>query len=278
MTDDSRALVPIEEKQVDFYGDELTAVLVQEGAEQKIYVPLRPIVEFMGLDWSAQTRRIQRDPILSDVSKSVAITATDIDPSSRRPRTSEMLSLQLKYLPGFLFGISANRVKDELRDRVLRYQRECYDVLWEAFQEGRLTAGESFDELLQVADPELVQAYHVAQAVVRLARNQIMLEARLTGRIDDHERRLEDIEMTLGDPDRVITPKQATHLSQAVKAIAVQLSAKTGRNEFGGVWGEFYRRFEIPTYRELPARRFEEAMVWFTEWWQQIAGSSDVPF
>lgn len=270
----AQALVPIAEKQVEFYGDELTAVLIESGGKREIYVPVRPIAEYMGLTWGSQYNRLQRDPILSDVLRGVFITKTP----GRGGGTQEMIAIPLKFLPGWLFGISVNRIKETLRERVLRYQRECYDVLWEAFQEGRLTAGESFDDLLQVADPDLVQAYHVAQAVVRLARNQIMLEARLSGRIEDHERRLEELETTLGDPGRAITPAQATHLSQAVKAIAMQLSKKSGRNEFGGVWGEFYRRFEIPTYRELPASRFEEAMQWFTEWWQQVAGSDDVPF
>jgi hypothetical protein len=34
---------------------------------------------------------------------------------------------------GWLFGINANRVKEELRDRLIQYQRECYRVLADAF-------------------------------------------------------------------------------------------------------------------------------------------------
>jgi antirepressor protein len=40
----------------------------------------------------------------------------------------------LEYLPGWLFGIDANRVKPELRDGIIRYQRECFRILWQAFQ------------------------------------------------------------------------------------------------------------------------------------------------
>ena len=50
-----------------------------------------------------------------------------------------MVCLPLDYISGFLFGLNADRVKPELRERVLRYQRECYKVLAEAFQDGRLT-------------------------------------------------------------------------------------------------------------------------------------------
>ena len=48
---------------------------------------------------------------------SVAITATDIDPASRRPHTSSLLAIPIEYLNGWLFGISANRVNPEIRDR-----------------------------------------------------------------------------------------------------------------------------------------------------------------
>jgi hypothetical protein len=225
--------------------------------------------------------RLQRDQILGEAIRGVLVTRTP----GRGGGNQEMVALPLKFIPGWLFGISVNRVRDELRDRILRYQRECYDALWEAFQEGRLTAEQNFEALLQQADPDVVQAYQIARAVVRLARNQVLMEARLTGLLDnqqqqlkDHEVRLEELEMTLGDPGRVITPAQAARISQAVKAIALELGKKTGRNEFGGVYGEFYRRFEIPGYRELPASRFERAMKFLGEWWRELTGSDQVPF
>lgn len=51
-----------------------------------------------------------------------------------------MLCLPLDYLNGFLFGVSATRVRPELQERVILYQERCYKVLSEAFQEGRLTS------------------------------------------------------------------------------------------------------------------------------------------
>ena len=38
-----KALIPIEQKQVLFYDDELTAVLVEADNQEEIYVPVRPI-------------------------------------------------------------------------------------------------------------------------------------------------------------------------------------------------------------------------------------------
>ena len=184
-----KSLTVVEQKTVEFYGDELVAVRAQSGG---IYVPVRPICELLDVDFDGQRRRINRDPVLSEAVMSVVVTTTDIDPSSRRPRSSEMLALPLDYISGFLFGISATRVKEEIRERLIRYQKECYKVLHEAFQEGRLTADPVLDDLL-LSDSDAVQAYKMLQALVKLARNQILIEAQLrthTEQLIDHDQRL----------------------------------------------------------------------------------------
>jgi len=273
-----KALVPVVQKEVIFYEDVITAVQVTVNEQEQIYVPVRPICEYLGLDWSAQYRRINRDPVLSDVIQGVAITTT---PSSdgRGGGLQEMSCLPLKFLPGWLFGVSANRVKSEMREKIIRYQRESYDVLWEAFQEGRLTADVSFDELLEQASSDVVEAYQIAQAIMKLARNQIMLDARLDDHsrtLEDYGRRLETIEADMHQEDRYISENQATQISQAIKAIAIALGKQTGRNEFGATWGEFYRKFGIAKYRYLPVSKFDEAMAWLNEFYQSLTG--ETPF
>ena len=52
MTDDSReqSLTVIEQKEVQFYGDTLIAVRAKGSG---VYVPVRPICDLLGVDWSA---------------------------------------------------------------------------------------------------------------------------------------------------------------------------------------------------------------------------------
>ena len=276
-----KALQPLEQKTVIFYDDEITAVLVAEDKRQEVYVPVRPICDFLGIDWSSQRRRINRDPVLSEVTMSVVITATDIDPKSRRPQTSSMLCLPLDFLNGWLFGVSAQRVKSELRERVITYQRECYKILSDAFQE-------TYDEQTAITPniAALQQVKALGQALINLAEEQIEQEIRLSQteqRLDqavvvvgDLTKRVEAVEGQLGDPGRKVTPGQATSVSQAVKAVAMALSKASGRNEYGGVYGELYRRYEVPSYRELPASKYEDVMAWLNEWLQSM--SSDQPF
>lgn len=189
-----------------------------------------------------------------------------------------MLCLPLDYLNGFLFGVSATRVRPELQERVILYQERCYKVLSEAFQEGRLTSDPDFDDLL-ASDTPAAQAYKMAAAIMKMARQQLMLEAQLethTTQLADHENRLELVEEQLGDTKRHITPEQAMQISQAVKAVAHELGKRTKRNEYGGVYGELYRRYNINSYKILPKSKFEDALNWLNEWLQSMI--SDSPF
>jgi hypothetical protein len=125
---EEKALVPVEGKTVDFYGDELQGVVVTATpSEEIIYVPIRPLCDYLGVDWSAQRRRVMRDPVLADEAETVEIN------TAGGPQA--MLCIPLEYLNGWLFGINANRVKDEIKEKLIVYQRECYKVLAAAFIE-----------------------------------------------------------------------------------------------------------------------------------------------
>jgi len=263
---DEKAIIPVEQKTIFFYDDEVTAVRTEDDV---IFIPIRPIIERLGLNWSGQYSRLRRDPVLREEA-SICVIQTD------RLGARETVCLPLDYLSGFLFGINADRVRPEYREDVLRYQRECHRVLTEAMRDGRLTIEP--DDALAGVSPETAQALEIARAVLALANSQAMLEMRLTGQIQGIEARLETVEATLGDTGRNVTPDQAAQLSQAVKAVALAVGRKSGRNEYGGVYGEFYRRFGITSYKLLPARRFDDAMAWLTEWHETVTGQGELPF
>ena len=264
----------VEQKLITFYDDELIAV---RGDDQQVYVSIRHMCEALGLARQGQVRRIRDHAILSEGYKGGNIL---LPPSLEGRGGGEQQAglLRVDLVPLWLSGVRIKMVKAEIRPKLERFQREAAKVLWEAFQDGRLTADTSFDELLQT-DSEAVQAYKMALAVVKLARNQVLLEARL----DRHEKdlvqvgeRLEQIEATLGSNERQVTPDQASQISQAVKAVALALGKKTKRNEFGACYGELYRRYGITSYKALPAHKFEDALNFLTEWHQDV--TTDTPF
>jgi len=252
----SKDLTVIEQREVTFYDDELTAVRANDG---QIYVSVRHMCNGLGLDDRSQRRRMKRHTVLKKGFSSGVI----MTPEGVR-RTSSLLRVDL--VPLWLTTIDIRRTKEEIQPKLEKYQEEVAKVLWEAFQDGRLTTDPDFDMLLQT-DSDAVQAYKMLQAMVKLARNQVILESRL----DAHEQRLEAIETELGS-GRTITPDQTTAISQAVKAVALVMSKRTNRNEYGGVYSELYRRYRIPSYRELPAAKYDDAIKWLGEWLESLTG------
>jgi hypothetical protein len=115
---------------IPFNGDEIMVITT---VGKKFVVP-KQICENLGLDWSAQRQRINRDSVLSDAM--VMITTPQKNPSGSGFIDQETLSLPLEYLNGWLFGIDDTRVKEEIRQKVIDYKKQCYLVLYEFFNKG----------------------------------------------------------------------------------------------------------------------------------------------
>lgn len=144
---------------VEFRGDRLYGFESDDG----VFVALKPIVESMGLDWSAQFRRVKRDPILAE---GIAMMATPFG----RGGDQEAVCLKLDLVNGWLFTIDTARIQDEaVREKVIVYQRECYGVLARHF------AGKSgADRIPHVSPEEITPEEPVA------IRRQLVTEGRQT--------------------------------------------------------------------------------------------------
>lgn len=276
-------LSPEEMRTVEFYGDEIAAALVRTAGEALIYVPLRPLCEYMGLSWSAQYERIQRDEVLAAAIKTVRVTRTDefvrITRTNSRRGDPNVLCLPLKLLPGWLFGIETSRIKKpELRERIILYRRECYDRLWDAFK---------YDVMQSIGAPPppaplatgAQLAYELATAVQSLAREQMELEARVSRAAQwarGIESRVTALELRL-QPGQQINEAQAAELAQQVKAVAHALEHKGGTNGYQRVYGELYRRYSIGTYRALAQDKFNDALEWLRGWYDEIAPKGEAP-
>ena len=315
----NEALIPIEQKTILFYEDELIAVRVDskdsyEGST--IYVPLRRLVENLGLDWRSQRSRIRRDNVLSDAFQEVVVTTPPSETGGGGPQ--ESLALPLDLVPGWLFGIQTSRVKEEIRPKLERYRRECFRILWEAFK----------TEMLPTVDPNYAQstmemtpaerALALAEAVAEMARQQVAIErwlshqdTRLTtvedtatsahdlaqvaherldkaaGVVGEHAQRLSRIELTITG-GATVTDAQAAAISEAVKALAFELGRKEadkghdphdprGGNPYQRVYSELYRKFHVPSYKAVPLEKYPAVMKWLTEWWQELT-EEEAPF
>lgn len=130
---------------VNFHGDSLS-VIAHDGQP---FVAMRPIVESMGLVWAAQTVKLNANK----PRWSVSIIETVADDGKLR----EMLCLPLRKLSGWLATISPNKVKPELREKVIAYQNECDDALWAYWNDGiavRTSYVAGPDDILSAAQAE----------------------------------------------------------------------------------------------------------------------------
>lgn len=107
----------------------------------QLYVSMRPICKNIGLQWGSQYNRIMRDEVLKSVVFIMKTTAID-------GKKYDQVFLPLSMLNGWLFGISTKKIKPELKDKLIKYKRECYDVLYQHWTNERFEFMKEINKLL----------------------------------------------------------------------------------------------------------------------------------
>ena len=113
------------------------------------YVPMKPVVEGMGLDW-----RSQRAKIASKFKGGVEITI----PSAGGAQS--MICIPLRKLPAWLYSIQPGKVSPEIREKVVAYQEECDEVLWQYW-----TTGKADRQSVKKAAKSYLPEYRQARAI-----------------------------------------------------------------------------------------------------------------
>jgi hypothetical protein len=250
----------IEPQAIEFYGDEILAV--QDPLMGRIYVPFARLCDNIGIDRGSQVERLREHEVLKDGLITLKLhTAGGIQDTQ---------CLRLDLVPFWLAGINTNRVKAEVQEKLVLYQRECAAILWDSFR----PPGQPSSVALTTPNAlsPAAQAYEMAMAIATIARQQMNLEAQvvdIAATVGEHAARMTALELKLA-PKNAITEAQAAELSQAVKFVARELGEITRRNEYGGVYGQLYRKFGIISYRNLPVDQFNEAMEWLREWYRRL--------
>jgi len=164
-----------EPTQIEFYGDYLTAIFDGE----TVWVAVKPIIENLGLAWQPQHRKIIEDVVLSQVITEKVITSQGKDGKTYNVK---MLCLPLEYINGLLFKINPNKIPNpQVREKVIRYQKECYKALYEYFIADRVKRAYSFEEfarwmelemeMMKTKSKSLEKAARLINAVVRATKD-----------------------------------------------------------------------------------------------------------
>ncbi|TPG76284.1 phage antirepressor N-terminal domain-containing protein [Pseudomonas arsenicoxydans] len=94
------------------------------------FVPMKPVVEGMGLDWKTQHRKLSSSRFISTMVEKTLVAADG--------KQRSMTCLPLRKLTGWLMSVHPNKVKPELRAGIMAYQSECDDALWSYWNNQRL--------------------------------------------------------------------------------------------------------------------------------------------
>ncbi|WP_058912878.1 phage antirepressor N-terminal domain-containing protein [Entomohabitans teleogrylli] len=109
---------------VPFNGQQvLTAV-----AAGVTYVAMRQIVENIGIDWTGQSVKLRK---MKDKFNCRDISMVAVDGKLRK-----LLCIPLKKLNGWLFSINPEKVRADIRDKLIQYQEECFTVLHDYWTKG----------------------------------------------------------------------------------------------------------------------------------------------
>jgi len=111
--------------------------LIENGDKR---VPIKPICEALGIDVDSQRKKIIEDEIIGPVT--VLSTATGSD-----GKQYDMLTIPFRYVFGWLFTINPKNVAPDAKEKVLRYRKECYDILFSYFSDQSRFLDEKQDRL-----------------------------------------------------------------------------------------------------------------------------------
>jgi hypothetical protein len=218
-------MTPVTQRTVAFYDDELIAI--QDPTTNAIYVPLTRLCDNLSIVRARQAQRISEHPVLTHGFATMLVESSG--------GSQEAQCLRIDMIPLWLVGVNANRVKPEIRDKLIRYQTEVADVLWQAFKQDLLPATLPAPPEQPASGVEL--ALDVATAIQQLAQQQVRIERSVEGmhdRMDDMarflrnfvsnaDRRVSALELQI-NPEEQLTEAQAGELALAVKAVAQALS------------------------------------------------------
>ncbi|HDI9728200.1 TPA: phage antirepressor Ant [Escherichia coli] len=93
------------------------------------YVAMKPIVENLGMSWSTQQTKLMKQ-----ISK---FNCVHMNMVAADGKLRKLLCLPLKKLNGWLFSINPEKVRADIRDKLIQYQEECFSVLHDYWTKGK---------------------------------------------------------------------------------------------------------------------------------------------
>lgn len=151
---------------VQFHGN--TLYVIDHQGEP--FVPMKPVVEGMGMQWRAQAQKLRSNP------ERWGVSVIDTPSNGGQQNTTCM---PLRKLPGWLMTLQPKRLRPEIRPKVIQFQNECDDVLWAHWQKRHPQATPMVKPDSATIDSQWVEGHfngHRIRAYVGLSRWEVCVE------------------------------------------------------------------------------------------------------
>jgi|GEM_PF-1665321 len=263
-----------------FYGVSHHAYLANN---RRWYVRLDHLCEQMGLDLAGQRRRIQGNEAVAEY---YAVMNTDTDYQGKI-RKQDVGFLDLEALPYWLGMIELNKVRAEIRPRILFYQKDFVRTVYAAYR-SEMFSPDIIGEMDATASPQ-ERAMYELMAQFQEVRHKV--EA-LNGRLDQD---LASVGIKLGDlggrlermeakviGEATIYDNQAQAISEMINTVGTAMyeanRSKMGKAEaYKKAQMDFKQRFGVHIYSALPVARYEEAVQYLRQRWQHFRPGLPLP-
>jgi hypothetical protein len=253
----------------EFYGETYVAYLA---SDRQFYISLNEICSGLGVDARSQRRRIQNDEAISD---KLVILPIDT-PYQDSVRVQEVACLSLRALPYWLGTIDANRVKEDIRRKVILYKRDFAETAWFVYRS-------------EILPPEIIAEVERFDTPYERELAELMADFRslkskvdhLSGRVDAE---LSRVGLTLEDlggrfavvearvvAEAAINSQQARLIQKCIQEVG-EAAFQSGKIKprslaHARAQQDFKDNFQVHIYTALPERRLDEALEFLRSRW-----------
>ena len=220
-------------------------IITLKDEEGNIWVALKVIVEALGLNWASQTRKLKK---LAE-EKGIALKTI---PLQTKGGIQEAIMINLYHLPAFLYSIQPSRVKPELKEKLIKFQRETTKVINDYWNKGAVINPRVEENNLKAVIQEAIKEYEKERNELVLAQMEKFkiqkseLARRYIATLKDLDfiderylKRLAEFGMSLLTGD-VITEKQQITVEEFLKS--KKIYDKGLRTSFGLFLSKFYKK------------------------------------
>lgn len=161
--------------------------------DNNYYVPIKPICEILGVNYTSQAKKIKDHPAFSpSVIHIKGITATD-------GKQYSMSVIPLELFGGWVFSIHPNNVSEEIREHLIDYQKACNRVLYETFFIRPQKINEKLEEKNQLLSIRMAQLDELKEVKSKISETDKKIK-----KLDhDISSNVFQLELDFSNPDQV---------------------------------------------------------------------------